>query len=415
MKSFLAVPRVFHNKKFLYFYLGQSISLMGTRMHIIAFNWLLYQLTGSAFMLGLINFISLLPAAPLTILFGTISQRVSKKRIMLIMEVALVIQTTILFWLVWQERLTLVAVTILRLGIGLAAAIEEPIRMTFFYDIVGPENISEAVATYSSSSSLMRVIGPALAGFIIAWKGEAFIFLVNAVTFLPNIFLLTWFSYVRPMKLERIPESQVNRPVKIGLKQGANYLLSKHVSGLLILSAIVSLFYLPYITHMPVFVEEILGKGADTLGVMMGAIGVGAAVGALVISAVENTHHSRLFNISLLLIPVSLIGFSLSDSLIVNTMTIILVSANVTIVNALLNSTLQTQSTEEYRGLVMSVFVLLRNGLLRVGALLVGGLAEFSGISNAFIIFAVLGFGVQSFSILIGRSQWLPRKSNEST
>lgn len=414
MRKRQIIPGVFRNKYYTYFFFGQSVSLMGTRMHLITFNWLLYQLTGSAFMLGLVNFVSLLPTAPITIWFGTISQRISKKLIMLVMEVALVAQTTFLFWLVWQGKATLVWVAILRLGIGLAAAIEEPIRMTFFYDIVGPENISEAVASYSSSASLTRVIGPALAGFIIAWKGEAFIFLVNALTFLPNIALLFWYSFVSQLPVADKPKGGDARNLKIKIEDGVRYIFSRDIFGWMFLSAIVSIFYLSYVTHMPVFVEESLGLGADTLGILMGAVGAGAVLGAFVISSVQTIKHRHLNTITLALIPIFLVFFSISRSMLLNSLAIVVVSGCVTIVNSLLNSFLQTQSAENFRGLVMSIFVLLRNGLLRFGGLLVGALAEYSGIAHAFAISALIGFVFQSVAIFLMRNKWFPAPVQES-
>jgi MFS family permease len=381
------LPRTFRalrHRNFRLFFLGQIVSLTGTWMQTVAQGWLVYRLTDSPFMLGLVNLVALLPVAPISLLAGVISDRFPRRVVILVAEVVLAGQALLLALLTWRGIVQVWHVMVLSFVLGLAAALEQPARLAFVMDTVGREDISNAVALNSTVFNGARIVGPALAGLLVAWTGEQGCFLVNALTYLGMILALL---LMRMDDKPRLQASGVGRSFLEGLR----YLRQQRtILVLLSLSAIASYFALPYVTLMPAFARDVLGVGAEGLGFLMTAVGVGAVAGALGVASLRVGDRGLILSLANLLFPATLVFFSLARAYPLNLGLLTLVGASYITQQALANALIQINTDEAYLGRVMSIFGLLFNGMSRVGALQVGAVAEVTGVPVAIASSAAL-------------------------
>jgi len=354
-------------------------------MQIVAQGWVVYNLTDSALMLGLVNFIALIPVLPISLLSGVLSDRFSRRKLMLVTETVLLIQAFLMAVLIYLDMIQVWHVMLLSFVLGAAAAMEQPARLAFVNDIVGKEDLSNAVALNSSGYNSARIIGPAIAGLIIASFGAAACFMINGFTYLALILALL---------VIRIPQ-QIRSTERIrivgSLKDGFEYIQeNKVIPGLLFIISIASFLTIPYIALMPVFARDILATGAEGLGFLMTAVGVGAILGAFLVAYLREGNRGKWLIYANVIGPVFLVFFVLSGSLPLSLLLVVLVGASNAIRLTLANSLAQLNTADEYHGRVMSIFNLLFNGSSRVGALVIGGLAEFTNISWALGVSAAL-------------------------
>jgi MFS family permease len=340
-------------------------------MQIVAQGWVVYNLTDSPLMLGLVNFVALVPVVPISLLSGVLSDRFPRRNLMLITESILMVQALIMAALLWFDMIQVWHVIVLSFVLGAAAALEQPARLAIVADMVGDEDLSNAVALNSSSYNLARIIGPSIAGLIIAATGEAACFFLNSVTYLVFIFLFLAIHFPRqPKPSERLQ-------VVGSVKDGFGYIMqSKVIVGLLLITSVASFLTIPYIALMPVFARDILQTGAEGLGYLLTAVGVGAIIGALIVAYLQAGQRGKWLVVANVLGPIFLILFSFSGSFLLSLLLIAFVGASNSIRLTLANSLTQLSTSDEYRGRVMSIFNLLFNGMSRVGALVIGGFAE---------------------------------------
>jgi MFS family permease len=249
--------------------------------------------------------------------------------------------------------------------------VEQPARLAFVADVVGKEDLTNAVALNSSMYNSARIVGPAIAGLLLAWIGEAGCFFVNAVTYLAVI--LAMFAVRLP------PQTLPRSPLRVteSLGQGLGYVWdAKVIRALMIVVAVSSFFTLPYMALMPVFARDVLGSGPEGLGFLMTAVGIGAITGALGVANIQPGRRGRWLTWGNIMGPLCLLLFCLSGSFAVSLVLVVLVGASNAVRQTLANSLIQLTSAEEYRGRVMSVFNLVFNGMSRMGALGVGAMAE---------------------------------------
>lgn len=365
-------------RNFRLYWSGQTISQIGTWMQIVAQGWVVYNLTDSPLMLGLVNFVALLPVVPVSLLSGVLSDRFPRRNLMIVTETVLMLQALVMAVLLWFDVIQVWHVVVLSFVLGAAAALEQPARLAIVSDMVEEDDLSNAVALNSSSYNLARIIGPSIAGLIIAAIGEAACFFLNSATYLIFIFLLLAIHVKpRPMPSERLQ-------VVGSLKEGFVYIKeSKVIVGLLLITSVASFLTIPYIALMPVFARDILDTGAQGLGYLLTSVGVGAILGALIVAYLQAGQRGSWLLVANILGPIFLVLFSFSSSFLVSLLLIAFVGAGNSIRLTLANSLTQLSSVEEYRGRVMSIFNLLFNGMSRVGAFVIGGFAEIVSISWA--------------------------------
>jgi MFS family permease len=365
-------------RNFRLYWSGQTVSQIGTWMQIVAQGWVVYNLTDSPLMLGLVNFVALLPVVPVSLLSGVLSDRFPRRSLMIVTETVLMLQALVMAALLWFDVIQVWHVVVLSFVLGAAAALEQPARLAIVSDMVDEDDLSNAVALNSSSYNLARIIGPSIAGLVIAAIGEAACFFLNSATYLIFIFLLLAIHVKpRPMPSDRLQ-------VVGSLKEGFVYIKeSKIIVGLLLITSVASFLTIPYIALMPVFARDILNTGAEGLGYLLTSVGVGAIMGALIVAYLQAGQRGKWLLVANILGPIFLVLFSFSSSFLLSLLLIALVGAGNSIRLTLANSLTQLNSVEEYRGRVMSIFNLLFNGMSRVGAFLIGGFAEVVSISWA--------------------------------
>lgn len=350
--------------------------MVGTWMQIVAQGWIVYALTDSPLMVGLVSFAALLPVLPISLVAGVLSDRYSRRTIMMVTESLLMLQAFAMAALIWLDVIQVWHIILLSFILGAAAAMEQPARLAIVADLVGDENLSNAVALNSGGNNTARIIGPSIAGLIIAAYGGAACFLINGITYL--VFILALFAIRVPQQ----SQSSDQERFVTSLSDGFKYILqSKEILGLLFIISVASFLTIPYIALMPVFAKDILQVGADGLGFLLTAVGVGAILGAILVAYLQPGRRGKWLTIANFVGPVFLVLFSFSGTLPLSLIFVVFVGASNAIRMTLANSLAQLNSAKEYHGRVMSIFNLLFNGMSRAGALFIGGFAELTNIA----------------------------------
>ena len=378
--------RALKHRNFQLFTVGQLVSLIGTWMQTTAQLWLVYQLTGSAALLGVFGFANQIPMLVLASAGGYVGDRYSRQRGVIATQTVSMILAFVLAGLTLTHRVHewhLIAITFL---VGIVNAFDVPIRQSFFVDMVGKEDLPNAIALNSSIFNGARVVGPAIAGFAIAWIGEGWCFFLNGLSFLAVIFALL---AMRIKPTERKPSSE--SPLQ-SLLQGFRFAMrDRPIRSALLLLSTLSLLGLQYSSFMPVFAKDILHGGAKGLGFLMSAAGVGAVLGALQFAA-RTTYKglSKWIAVMSLICSVGLVVFSQSHLFWLSTVVLFVVGFAATSQMAATNTTVQNRVPDELRGRVMAVYATMFMGVQPIGALLAAGLVKRVGAPMTLTIFGVV-------------------------
>jgi MFS family permease len=366
------VLRALRHRNFQLFFAGQLISLIGTWMQLVAQSWLVYRLTGSSLLLGSIGFASQLPVFLVAPLGGTVSDRHNRHRLVIATQAASMILAFILAWLTLSNRIHVWHIFVLAAMLGVVNAFDIPARQAFIVDMVGKEDLMNAIALNSSMFNGARIIGPAVAGVLVATIGEGWCFFANAVSFIAVI------AGLLMMRVRR-PENRVgDKSALENILEGFQFVrLTKPIRDLLLLLGLVSLVGMPYAVLMPIFADQILHGGARGLGLLMGATGVGALMGALTLAAKQGLRGlgkwvavcSIGFGISLMLFAYSRV-FWLSAALLVPVGMFMMVQM------ASSNTLIQAMVPDQLRGRVMAVYSMMFMGMAPFGAFFAGALAQ---------------------------------------
>lgn len=382
-------PRAIRSLKyrnFRFFWAGQIVSQIGNWMQIVAQSWIVYELTDSPLMLSLVNFVALVPVVPISLLAGVLSDRFPRRKIILAAEFVLMAQALIMAILIWLNLIQVWHVMVLSFILGAAAAVEQPARLAFMLDVVGKDDLSNAVGLTSSGNNAAHILGPMLAGVIIASFGEFACFLINGFSYLAVILALF------AIRLPNETRKEEFMPVVGSLKDGFSYLKgNKIILGLLFTVSIASFLTIPYITLMPVYAKDIFRVGPNGLGYLMTAVGVGSIIGAFWVASLRAGSRGKWLLVANIIGSVCLTIFAFSGAFWISMFLVLLIGASNAIRLALANSLTQLSTSDEYHGRVMSVFNLLFNGMSRVGALAIGGLAEFITVPWALGSSALIG------------------------
>jgi len=365
--------RALRRRNYRLLFIGQSISLTGAWMQQLALSWLVYRLTGSAFFLGLVAFASQLPATLISPLAGVMADRWDRHRIVLGTQVLGMIQATAIAVLVlggWVEPWHIVALAGM---LGMVMGMDIPARQALFVDLVDGdrEDLANAIALNSSLFNATRLIGPSLAGFLIATIGEGPVFAINAASYLAVLGALV------AMRLQPTTMTEGGGPVLDRLREGFRYAADfRPVRSLLLLLGALSLVGMPYVVLLPVFAEAVLGGGPRTLGFLMSAAGLGALLGALWLAARRSIRGlSGVIVMSGMAFGTGLIAFSFSRTLLVSLPLLVVAGAGMMILAASINTVLQTIVPARLRGRVMSLYAMAFMGTGTVGSLAAGSLA----------------------------------------
>lgn len=370
------------------------VSLIGTWIQSTAQSWLTFELTKSAFLLGVVGFLSSIPVFLLSLFAGVLADRVNKRNILIATQVAFMLLAFLLAVLTQMKMITAFQIMVIALLNGIVMAFDAPSRQAVVVELVGREHVFNAVALNSVSFNSSRLIGPALAGVLVATIGMSGCFYINGISFFAVIIALFLIKVHNHVRIDR------NKSPLKDLKEGLVFIKNNPTILVLIsMVGIVSLFGIAYIILMPIFASDILQSGVKGLGLLMSASGFGALIGALILARLGDfKFKGRLLVSSTLVFSVSLALFSLSKDMLFSLTALMLVGASSVTAIALINTILQTIVPDEFRGRVMSVFMLTFAGLMPFGNLLAGTLSEMWGVS---LVVTASGIICASFFIII--------------
>ncbi len=380
--------RALHYRNFQLFMSGQSISLIGTWMQRMAVSWLVYEMTHSAFMLGLVAFASRIPMMFLSPYAGAYVDRHSRYRTLLVTQFASMLQAGLLALVVLTNQYNIVIIILLSIMLGVINAFDAPSRQSLMIVLVQNKNdLPNAIALNSTMVTLARLIGPAVAGILLSTVGEGICFLINFLSFIAVITTLLM------MKIKVPPKVKHTEHIWQNLRQGFTYL--KRNPGLrnaIILMAMLSFIIMPYTTLLPIYAKTVFKGDVTTFGWLNVISGLGALMGAIYVARLHTEKNLlKVMIVAGLLISVSLILFSYTTYLPLSLFLILLGEAGLLTFIASANTYLQTNVDEKMRGRVISYYVMAFGGMLPLGSLVVGLLAHLTSAPFTVLLEGVAG------------------------
>ena len=393
-ESKLPAPlRAFRHRNYQLFFGGQLISVCGTWMQSVAQSWLVYRLTGSAVLLGFVSFAQLIPVFLLSPVGGAVADRQSRHRILVVTQVVAMVLAFVLAALTLTHRIQVWHLFVLAALLGINYAFYVPAQSAFVVDMVGKEDLMNAIALNSSMVNGARIIGPAIAGLLVAAVGEGWCFFMNAVSY---IAVLAGLFLMQVPKHHKVPLP--GSPLK-DIIEGFRFVVrTSPVRALLLLLGAVSLFGTPYAVLMPIFSDQILHHGAGALGLLMGASGLGALIGAASLAARTRLRGlGRWVALATAGFGGSLILFGLSRSFWLSAALLIPVGFTMMIEMAASNTLIQAMVPDHLRGRVMAVYSMMFMGMAPIGALVAGSLAQSLGAPKTVMlggVVCIVGAGV---------------------
>jgi MFS family permease len=379
--------RALRSRNYRLFYAGQGISLIGTWMQQVAMSWLVYRLTDSVFLLGMVAFAGQIPAFLLGPFAGVVSDRFNRHRTLILTQTLSLVQASTLAALVLTDHIAIWHILALSAFLGIINAFDIATRQAFVVELVEKrEDLSNAIALNSSLFNLARLIGPAVAGVIIAAVGEGLVFGLNAASYLAVIFSLT------QIRLRPFVPSVEKRKVGQVLKEGFQYAFGfPPIRAVILQVALVSLFGMPFSVLMPAVARDILGGNANTLGFLMGASGVGALMGALYLASRQTVLGlGKIIIAATILFGAGLMAFAFSQTLWLSLVLLLLAGFGMMVQMASNNTILQTIVDDDKRGRVMSFYSMAFMGMAPIGGLLAGAVAEQIGVTYTLFASGVL-------------------------
>lgn len=369
----MRLVRSLSHRNFRLFFAGQTLSLLGVWMQATANGWLIWRLTHSSKWLGAMGFASQIPVLIFGLFAGVIADRVFRHRLVIGVQVVAMMQASVLAILTITDSITPVMVFILTFCLGLVFAFDYPSRQSFLMDMVGREDIGNAVAINSSTVHGARVVGPVAAGFIVAAWGEGACFAINAVSYLFVIIALLM------MRKEDFFAQEISRNSswRESIKEAINVAWrSPEIRRPLMLMAVLSFASMPYVFIMPQVVNETFKGGAKELGVAMSFAGFGALSGAVTLALRKQIDGlEKVITFSAVFAGLALVLLAASHVAPVSLLLLVVVGYSTFLVVAGTNTIVQTASPPQYRGRVMSLFTVIFFGFAPLGSLLTGELA----------------------------------------
>jgi MFS family permease len=377
------------HRNFRLFWIGQTVSLIGTWMQQIAQGWLALQLSDSAFIVGLVSAAGSLPILFFSLYAGVFVDRLDKLKIVTIAQVLLSVQTVALWWLVWTGRIDIPLLVALAFLNGLISAVEIPARQSLIIELVDRDDIVDAVALNSGGFNVARIIGPSIAAAVIASAGLVWCFGINALSYIAVIGCLL------AVKLPKFVPAETRTRAIDDFKEGIAYIRSRReVLGLIGVMAVFSIFGFQYLTLMPVIARDVLGTDASGYGLLVTFVGVGAVCGALLLAALSaRVKRGKLFTVSAFSFAALLLVFSFVNVQAVAAGVLLFLGLTMLINGALANGILQSVVPDALRGRVMAAYVFVYVGFTPIGSLIEGAVARATSVQWAIGSGAVIMLG----------------------
>jgi len=395
----LAVLSVFQHRNFRLFFTGQLVSLMGTWMQTVAQAWLVYSLTHSPFLLGLTSFCSQVTVFFVAPLGGAVADRVDRRRLLLLTQSAAMLQAAVLAGLTLTGVVQVWEIVALAFGLGFINAFDVPTRQAMLFDMVGAKDLRHAIAVNSMMFNLARVVGPSLAGGLIALTNEGWCFAVNAASFaavLTSLLLIR--LNARPPRPNQHPFTEII--------EGYRYsLASRQIRVSLMLVAASSCFGAAYLTLMPAFAKDMLHGTAAHYGWLMAAVGTGAFVGAWGLSLVKERWLALTPVVAGAVFGVGMMIFAETAALWQSMVVLVPTAMSLMILGGTSNTIIQVAAGERFRGRVISHYTQALMGMMPWGALMLGTLADRFGVRQAIAWGGAVVLAASSFAWLMRRGE----------
>jgi MFS family permease len=381
--------RALRHRNFRLFWGGALVSNIGNWMQTVAQNWLVLSLTHSPFLLGLVNFVTNAPMLVLGLFGGVVADRNSRKQVLMVTQSLMGGLIMLMALLSFLNVIQFWMVLVIALAIGCVQAFNSPAYQTIALDLVGKDDLMNAIALNSLQFNLTRVIGPSIAGALVVAVGVAACFFLNSLSFLAVIGALLL------VRLPAVPAREGKASALREIREGLSYLRRQPaIAALVVLSGIVSILIFPYITLLSVFAQDVFHSDASDYGLLLACVGVGAAVGAMfVASRNDAAKRSPIVFGGAAVSSVTLLIFALSSNLYLSMAILTLVGGSLVVMMATMNTIVQASVPQELRGRVISIYTLSSMGMLPVGNLQAGAVAQSFGapvaVGGGAILFAV--------------------------
>ena len=383
----------FKNRNFRLFFAGQSLSLIGTWMQKTAVSWVIYSITQSKFMLGVSVFATLFPTAVFSIFGGIIADRYSRFKILLITQILSLVQAILLtISIVFFKDFTVISIIILSALLGIINSFDVPARQSLVLELIEDKlDLPNALALNSSMVNLSKLIGPALAGFILAQFGDQICFGLNAVSFIPVILSLL---------LMKLPKQEIKFKLKRSILKEfseAIYYIKGNttITEVIFFTGLMTFFVLPFTTLTPVFAKDIYKGSAVTLGVLDGIIGLGAFIGAMYLASLKTgTNLNIILARNSLVFGIGLVLFSYVTNFNLAMVFVAIASFGMMAIRTLTNTIIQVNVPNEFRGRVISIYLMVLTGMMPIGSLLIGGISHFIGVQLTVLIQGIIAIGI---------------------
>ena len=375
-----ALLSVFRHRNYRLFFTGQSISLIGFWMQAIAQSWLVYRLTSSPSLLGLVAFVGQAPMLLITPFAGVVADRLDRRRILFVTQIAMMASACTLAALTLGEVVEVWQIILLALVSGTANAFDVPTRQSFTIEMVGRADLPRAIALNSIMFNAARLVGPAMAGLLVAAIGEGWCVALNGVSYLAVLASLAM------MRIERQPAREPSHPLS-DLRDGFVYVTTHaQTRTLLALLASSSLFGTSYVTLMPVFARDVLHCSSDLFGYLMAAVGAGALMGALSISRLPHDFLVRVPFAASAFFGASLVAFSQSSIVWLSWLLLVPAGFGMMAMGIATNTLIQGSIADDMRGRVMAYYVMAFIGMMPISALISGWVSHQIGAPDTLAI-----------------------------
>lgn len=377
----------FSIRDFRIYWIGMFVSLCGTWIQTMAQSWLVFELSNSSFLLGLVWFFSYLPIFLLSLFSGVLVDRINKKYLLLFTQVAFMSIAFLLAVFTQLEIVTVKFILLVAMLNGVILSLDAPARQSIVVELVGKQKILNAIALNSIAFHSARMLGPALAGIFIAAISIAGCFYINAISFLAFIIALL---LIKPKHITK----NNNNHFLVDLKSGIKFIMHNRIYLILIsIVGVISLFGFSYVVLMPVFAKVILNLDVKGFGLLMSASGVGSLLAGLKLASLkESNKQPRFLVFSLYAFSFGLVVFAMSKSFILSVIILVLIGFSSMSAMVIINSMIQTMVPNEFRGRVMSIYILIFAGTIPFGSIVAGSLAQVIGVSNTLIVSGSLCF-----------------------
>lgn len=384
----MSIFRSLKYRNFKLFFYGQSISLIGTWMQKTAVSWLVYRLTGSALLLGLVGFVSLIPSLVLSPFAGSLIDRYNRYKILVITQVVSMLQAGALAALIFFEFYNIPMIIALSLVQGIINAFDVTCRQSLMVEMVdNKEDLPNAIALNSTMTNLARIAGPALAGILLSAFGEDFCFIGNFLSYIPVLLCLFL------MKLNLTISEPSQKSIWVELEEGFRYVTAdRDLSSMIILIGISSLFVIPFNTLMPIFAKDIFNGTARTFSWFESAAGLGSVASAMYMANLKSSKFLvKITMVASVIFGASLIFLSVSGTLPIALFFMTITGVGMMAQTSSINTYIQTHSIPEMRGRAISYFVMAYQGMIPIGSLLIGWTANAFGPRMAVTIAGGIG------------------------